>query len=157
MAKKSSAPKLPDFSARCSGRPAPSFPQHHGTRLITYFYRKAKGKEDPQLSEIHESDYRYPGPKPQTREAAIFMMADSVEAAARTVDEPTPAQFEEVISKVSNAIILDHQFDECDLTFSDLGKIRASFLKTLSAVHHHRISYPGFQFDRSRPRAAEAE
>ena len=132
-------------------------PQHHGTRLITFFYRKAKRKEDPEVPEIHESDYRYPGPRPQTKEAAIFMMADSVEAAARTVEEPTPAKFEEVISQVSDAIVLDHQFDECDLTFSDLEKIRASFLKTLSAVHHHRIAYPGFDFDRSRPRVVEAE
>jgi len=132
-------------------------PQHHGTRLITYFYRKAKRREDPNIPQIQETDYRYPGPRPQTKEAAIFMMADSVEAAARSVDIPTPAKFEEVINKVTNAIMLDHQFDECDLTFSDLEKIRSSFLKTLSAVHHHRISYPGFVFDRSRPRIAEAE
>jgi len=132
-------------------------PQHHGTRLITFFYRKAKRREDPDVPEIHESDYRYPGPRPQTKEAAIFMMADSVEAAARTVEGPTPAKFEEVINTVTNAIILDHQLDECDLTFSDLEKIRASFLRSLTAVHHHRIAYPGFDFDRSRPRAVEAE
>jgi hypothetical protein len=132
-------------------------PQHHGTRLITFFYRKAKRKADPEVREIHESDYRYPGPKPQSKEAAIFMMADSVEAAARSVDEPTQAKFEEVIRAVSNAIVLDGQLDECDLTFSDLARINASFLKTLNAVHHHRISYPGFEFDRSKPRAVEAE
>ncbi len=132
-------------------------PQHHGTRLITFFYRKAKRREDPDVPEIHESDYRYPGPKPQTKEAAIVMMADSIEAAARSVEDPTPAKFEEVIDRMSNAIVLDHQLDECDLTFSDLGKIRAAFLKTLTAVHHHRISYPGYVFDRSKPRAAEAE
>ncbi|HKY31342.1 MAG TPA: HDIG domain-containing protein [Candidatus Polarisedimenticolia bacterium] len=131
-------------------------PEHHGTRLITYFYKKAQRKEDPDVPEIHESDYRYPGPKPQTKEAAIFMMADSVEAAARTVEEPTPAKFEEVITTVTNAIVLDGQLDECDLTFSDLGRIRASFLKSLVAVHHHRIAYPGFDFDR-RHRAMEGE
>ncbi len=132
-------------------------PQHHGTRLITFFYRKAKKKEDPDVREIHESDYRYPGPKPQTKEAAIIMMADAVEAAARSVEEPTPAKFEEVIRTISNAIILDNQLDECDLTFSDLAKIGESFLKTLTAVHHHRIAYPGYEFDRARPRAVEAE
>ncbi|MFQ5701314.1 MAG: HD family phosphohydrolase [Acidobacteriota bacterium] len=132
-------------------------PQHHGTRLISFFYRKAKGKEDPDVPEIHESDYRYPGPKPQTKEAAIVMMADSVEAAARTIEDPTPAKFEELITTMSNTIVLDHQLDECDLTFSDLGRIRASFLKTLTAVHHHRISYPGFVFDRSKTRAVEAD
>ncbi len=132
-------------------------PQHHGTRLITFFYRKAKRKEDPDVPEIHESDYRYPGPKPQTKEAAIFMMADSVEAAARSVDDPTPAKFDEVVRTVFNSIVLDHQLDECDLTFSDLARIGSSFLKTLAAVHHHRVSYPGFEFDRARPRAVEAE
>lgn len=132
-------------------------PQHHGTRLITFFYRKAKGKENPELRQLHESDYRYPGPKPQTKEAAIIMMADGVEAAARSVDDPTPAKFEEVIRTVSNAIVLDGQLDECDLTFSDLAKIGESFLKTLTAVHHHRISYPGYEFDRAKPRAVEAE
>jgi putative nucleotidyltransferase with HDIG domain len=131
-------------------------PQHHGTRLITYFWRKAQRKEDPDIPQLHESDYRYPGPKPQSKEAAIFMMADSVEAAARTVEEPTPAKFEEVITTVTNAIVLDGQLDECDLTFSDLQRIRSSFLRTLSAVHHHRIAYPGFDFDR-RPRAVEGE
>ena len=132
-------------------------PQHHGTRLITFFYRKAKRKADPEVREVHESDFRYPGPKPQSKEAAIFMMADSVEAAARSVHDPTQAKFEEVIRAVSNAIVLDGQLDECDLTFSDLARINASFLKTLNAVHHHRISYPGFEFDRSKPRAVEAE
>ncbi|MGH9870614.1 MAG: HD family phosphohydrolase [Candidatus Polarisedimenticolia bacterium] len=133
-------------------------PQHHGTRLITYFWEKAKGKEDPHIPGAHESDYRYPGPRPQTKEAAIFMMADSVEAAARTVEEPTPAKFEEVIVRITNAIVLDGQLDECDLTFSDLTRIRTSFLRTLSAVHHHRIAYPGYDFDRrTRPRIVEAD
>jgi hypothetical protein len=133
-------------------------PQHHGTRLITYFWKKAQRREDPDLPGVAESDYRYPGPRPQTKEAAIFMMADSVEAAARTVEEPTPAKFEEVITTVTNAIVLDGQLDECDLTFSDLTRIRASFLRTLSAVHHHRIAYPGYDFDRRQgPHIVEAE
>ena len=136
---------------------ADMIPQHHGTRLITYFYRKARRNEDPETPEIHEHDYRYPGPRPQTREAAIFMMADSIEAAARSVDEPTPGRFEEVVDQISNAIVLDNQLDECDLTFSDLAKIRAAFVRTLLAVHHHRVAYPGYDFDRSRVRAVEAE
>ncbi len=133
-------------------------PQHHGTRLITYFWKKAQTRENPAVPGVHEADYRYPGPRPQSKEAAIFMMADSVEAAARTVEEPTPAKFEDVITTVTNAIVLDGQLDECDLTFSDLTRIRSSFLRTLSAVHHHRIAYPGFDFDRrSRPRIVESE
>jgi len=136
---------------------ADMIPQHHGTRLISYFYRKARRNEDPETPEIHEHDYRYPGPLPQTREAAIFMMADSIEAAARSVEEPSPGAFEEVVHQVSNAIVLDNQLDECDLTFSDLAKIRASFVRTLLAVHHHRVAYPGYDFNRARARAVEAE
>lgn len=122
-------------------------PQHHGTRLITYFYKKAKRREVSEIQEVSESNFRYPGPKPQTKEAAIFMMADSVEAAARTVDEPTPAKFKDVIRKIVNAVILDDQLTETDLTFKDLDGIQESFLKTLNSIYHHRIEYPGFRFE----------
>jgi hypothetical protein len=122
-------------------------PQHHGTRLITYFYKKAKRREISEIQEVSESSFRYPGPRPQSKEAAIFMMADSVEAAARTVDEPTPAKFKDVIRKIVNAVILDDQLTETDLTFQDLDRIQESFLKTLTSIYHHRIEYPGFKFE----------
>jgi putative nucleotidyltransferase with HDIG domain len=125
-------------------------PQHHGTRLMTFFYEKARNSDDPSLSGMKETDFRYPGPKPQTREAAIFMLADAVEAAARTVDEPTPNRLREVIRKVTNAIVLDGQLDSCDLTFVDLEKIQEAFLRLLLSIHHRRVEYPGFDFGASK-------
>ncbi len=121
-------------------------PQHHGTRLMTYFYEKAKSQTDPTMGPVKEEDFRYPGPKPQTKEAAIFMIADGVEAAARTVGEPTANRLQDMIVKVSNAIVLDRQFDECDLTFVDLKRIQEALLKRLVSMYHHRIDYPGFDF-----------
>jgi putative nucleotidyltransferase with HDIG domain len=123
-------------------------PQHHGTRLMKYFYEKAKQSADPGLGPIKEEDFRYPGPKPQTREAAIFMLADSVEAAARTVEEPTRNRMSEMVRKVSNAIVLDGQFEECDLTFVDLNRIHEAFLRALTSMYHHRVDYPGFDFNK---------
>jgi hypothetical protein len=125
-------------------------PQHHGTRLMTYFYEKARRTADPELGEVREEEFRYPGPKPRSVEAAIFMLADGVEAAARTVDDPTPSRLREVIRKVVNAVVLDRQLDECDLTFADLEKIQEAFLRSLVGMHHQRLDYPGFVFGRSR-------
>ncbi len=122
-------------------------PQHHGTRLITFFYQKAKKSSDPNIPELDEDAFRYPGPKPQTKEASIFMLADAVEAAARTIENPTPAKMKEMVKKLSGDIVLDDQLDQCDLTFSDLEKISSSFVKTLSGIYHHRIDYPGYDFD----------
>lgn len=123
-------------------------PQHHGTKLMTYFYEKARRNADPSLGPVQEEDFRYPGPKPQTREAAIFMLADAVEAAARTVDEPTPRRLVELIRKVSDTIVLDGELDACELTFADLTRIREAFLRCLVSMYHHRVDYPGFDFRR---------
>lgn len=123
-------------------------PQHHGTRKINYFYQKARKSERPEAEEVRESDYRYPGPKPQSKEAAIFMLSDSIEAAARTLEDPSPARFKGLIRKIVSDVVLDDQFDECDLTFADLEKASAAFLRTLGSIYHHRIDYPGFEFDR---------
>ncbi len=125
-------------------------PQHHGTKLMTYFYEKAKSNADPSLGPVKDEDFRYPGPKPQTREAAIFMLADSAEAAARTIDEPTANRLKEMIRKVTNAIVLDGQLDSCDLTFADLEKTQDAFLRSLVSMYHHRVDYPGFDFGRSK-------
>ncbi len=125
-------------------------PQHHGTKLMGYFFEKAKAQSDPTLGPVSEDEFRYTGPKPQTREAAIFMLADGIEAAARTIDEPTAGRLQEMIRKVSNAIVLDGQLHECDLTFSDLERIRGAFLRTLVSMYHHRVDYPGFEFGRAR-------
>jgi cyclic-di-AMP phosphodiesterase PgpH len=116
-------------------------PQHHGTNLVSYFYEKAR-TEEGEIDTTHEYIYRYPGPKPQTRETGIVMLADSVEAATRTIEDPTPAKLETQISEIIRARFLDGELDECDLTLKDLIKIRQSFLKTLVGIHHHRIKYP---------------
>ena len=123
-------------------------PQHHGTRRINYFYQKAKKSENPEMEAVLESDYRYPGPRPQTREAAIFMLADSIEAAARTLEDPSPARFKGLIQKIVSDVVLDDQFTECDLTFTDLERIKANFLRTLCSIYHHRVDYPGFEFEK---------
>lgn len=132
-------------------------PQHHGTRLMSYFYEKAKRQAGPFSREPNPDDYRYPGPKPKTREAAIFMLADGIEAAARTVGDPTPNRLREVIRKVANAIVLDGQLEECDLTFADLEKIEAALLRALTSMYHHRVEYPGFDFGRGRVDARAGE
>lgn len=125
-------------------------PQHHGTRLMSYFYEKAKDSADETLGPVKEEDFRYSGPKPQTREAAIFMVCDGIEAAARSVEEPTANRLREVIRKVTQAIVLDRQLEQCDLTFSDLNKIQQALLRALVSMYHHRMDYPGFDFGRSR-------
>ena len=119
-------------------------PQHHGTRIMTYFYQKAK--EAAKNQEVIEADFRYPGPKPQTKEAAIMMMADSVEAASRTLSNPSPAQVQGMINRVVDAIVADNQFDECDITLRDIRLVKESFFKILTGIYHRRIDYPGYDF-----------
>ena len=106
-------------------------------------------ERDPRLF-VKKEDFRYPGPKPQTREAAIFMLADAAEAAARTVDDPTPNRLKEMIRKVTNAVVVDGELDSCDLTFADLEKIQGAFLRCLVSMYHHRVDYPGFDFGRPK-------
>ncbi|MBN8586402.1 MAG: HDIG domain-containing protein [Ignavibacteria bacterium] len=116
-------------------------PMHHGTNLVSYFYEKAR-TEEGEIDTTHEYIYRYPGPKPQTKETGIVMLADSVEAATRSIEDPTPAKLETQISEIIRARFLDGELDECDLTLKDLIKIKQSFLKTIVGIHHHRIKYP---------------
>ena len=116
--------------------------QHHGTALIKFFYDKAKNQEDPEVQQINERDYRYPGPKPQTREAALIMLADSIEAASRTLTDPTPARIQGMVQKIINNIFIDGQLDECELTLKDLHNIAKSFNRILAGIFHHRIDYP---------------
>jgi putative nucleotidyltransferase with HDIG domain len=122
-------------------------PQHHGTRVMTYFYEKAKAAASASGAPVpNPEEFRHPGPKPQTKEAAIFMLSDSVEAAARTVAEPTDERFRDLIRQIAGRSILDGQFDACDLTFRDLDLITEAFVRTLGSVYHHRIDYPTFIF-----------
>ena len=121
-------------------------PQHHGTRIMTYFYRKALDSVNGKNQEIDEVDYRYPGPKPQTREAAILMLADSVEAASRTLTDPSSAQIQGMIDRLVDSILADNQFDECDITLREIRLIKESFFKILTGIYHRRIDYPGYDF-----------
>jgi putative nucleotidyltransferase with HDIG domain len=116
--------------------------QHHGTSLISYFYQKAKEKENPGMGSINEDDFRYPGPKPQTKEAGIVMLADSVEAASRALADPTPSRITNLVQRITNNIFLDGQLEECELTLKDLQKIQESFNRILTAIFHQRIDYP---------------
>lgn len=123
-------------------------PQHHGTRLMTYFYQKAKDTADEKNQDVNENDFRYPGPKPQSKEAAILMLADQVEAAARTLQDPTPGQIRSMIRRLVQSTIQDGQFDECDVTMSELNGIAQAFERVITTMYHHRIEYPGFDFNK---------
>jgi cyclic-di-AMP phosphodiesterase PgpH len=116
--------------------------QSHGTSLISYFYLKAKGMELPGSPPVDERDFRYPGPKPQTREAGLVLLADCVEAASRTLTDPTPARIQGMVQKIINNIFIDGQLDECELTLKNLHEIAKSFNQILSGIYHHRIDYP---------------
>jgi putative nucleotidyltransferase with HDIG domain len=113
--------------------------QHHGTSLIKYFYEKAKVIKGEDAVNIDH--YRYPGPKPQTREAGLVMLADVVEAASRTLDNPTPARIQGLVANLINKIFSDGQLDECELTLKDLHSIARIFNKILTGIHHHRVEY----------------
>jgi putative nucleotidyltransferase with HDIG domain len=117
--------------------------QHHGTSVIRFFFEKAKEFADPEKGEVvHEHDYRYSGPKPQTREAGILMLADSVEAASRTLAELSQPRVQQLVQRITNNYFRDGQLDECSLTLRDLHAIARSFIDTLSAIRHDRIDYP---------------
>jgi putative nucleotidyltransferase with HDIG domain len=118
--------------------------QHHGNMLVSYFYQKAKEQKD-DVSPVEE-DYKYHAPKPQTRVAALVMMADVVEAASRVLTDPTPARISSLVDKVINHVFLDGQLDECELTLKDIHEIKKRFSYILTGIFHKRIDYPGFDF-----------
>jgi hypothetical protein len=140
---------------RLGQRVAHIIQQHHGTGLISYFYQKAKEKENPEMESLNEEDFRYPGPKPQTKEAGIVMLADAVEAASRTLSEPTPARITGLVQRITISIFLDGQLDECELTLKDLQKIQESFSRILTAIFHQRIDYPSLTVSESPKKSDE--
>jgi len=121
--------------------------QHHGTTLVEYFYRLAtkKSGQDPHGEEISETSFRYPGPKPQSKEAAVLMMADAVESASRALVEPTASRLQNLVEQIAMKKLLDGQFDECGLTLQHLETIKRSLIKSLTAIYHGRIKYPDQQ------------
>ncbi|MGL4687322.1 MAG: HDIG domain-containing metalloprotein, partial [Fusobacteriaceae bacterium] len=112
--------------------------EHQGTSFLAYFYNKAK-KLDPS---VKINDFKYPGPKPKTKESAIIMLADSIEAAVRSIDEKTPITIEEMVRKIINNKIDEQQLIDADLTFREIEVIIENFVKTLISIHHVRIKYP---------------
>ncbi len=116
--------------------------QHHGTTLISFFYNRAVENQDETIDEVQEEDFRYPGPKPQFREAALIMLADSIEAASRSLDEPTPMRLQNIVKNIIQRKFMDGQLEECNLTLKDLSIIEDSFIHVLHGIYHQRIDYP---------------
>jgi len=118
--------------------------EHHGTTLVEFFYRRAAelSQTDPNGTEIDEQNFRYPGPKPSSKESAVMMLADAVESASRALTEPTPARIAGLVHDLAMKRLLDGQFDECGLTLEELETIESSLVKSLTAVYHGRVKYP---------------
>jgi putative nucleotidyltransferase with HDIG domain len=118
--------------------------EHHGTTLVEYFYHRAseQSQSDPSNPGVDEQTYRYPGPKPSTRESAVMMLSDAVESASRSLTEPTPARIKSLVHDLAMKRLLDGQFDECGLTLEELKEIERSLVKSLNAVYHGRVKYP---------------
>ena len=119
--------------------------EHHGTTLVKYFHHmatqeaKAAGRHGREVS---ESEFRYPGPKPRSREAAILMLCDGCEGAIRSLQDPTPSRIESVVHEITMARLMDGQFDDCEITLKELARVEQSLVRSLRAIHHGRISYP---------------
>lgn len=135
--------------------------QHHGTSLVFYFYKRAIDQQqaarakiaaihDEDLPEVSESSFRYPGPRPQTREIAVVSLADSIESAARSLERVTPQKIEQLITDIIRKRVADGQLDDCDLTFRELGEVAESFRHTLSSMMHSRVAYPDDRETRTR-------
>ncbi|MCX8161128.1 MAG: HDIG domain-containing protein [Candidatus Saccharicenans sp.] len=131
--------------------------QHHGTSIVRYFFQKAKEKYDPELHKIEAEDYRYQGPTPKSKEAGLLLLADSVEAAARSLRSPTRQNLKRVITEIFNAHLQDGQLDDCGFSLKDLRVIANSFLITLDAIYHPRPKYPGFDFEKKIEKKEETK
>ncbi len=118
--------------------------QHHGTTLVKFFYERAAEQKqlDPNGGEVDESNYRYPGPQPQTKEAAVLMLADNVESASRTLVDPTPSRIERLVRELAERRLHGGQFDQSGLTLRELRTIERSIVKSLTAIYHGRLKYP---------------
>jgi len=130
--------------------------QHHGTRLITFFFNRALQQCDPDTGTVREDEYRYPGPKPQNKVMGVLMLADAVEAASRTLIEPTPAKVRALIRTLIDDCLADGQLDHTDLTLADLRRVAEAFQRVLTNIFHRRIDYPGFDFN-APPRREQRE
>lgn len=131
---------------------------HHGTTLVEYFFHAARSKasEEGDKETVEEFEFRYPGPKPRTREAAILMLCDCIESALRTMSDPTPNRIEALVRSLSRKRLEDGQFDECPLSFRELRTVEDSIIKSLCAIYHSRIAYPNRQADAAENGNADA-
>lgn len=129
--------------------------EHHGTTLVEYFYHRADELRKPDDPEVDESEFRYPGPKPQSRETAVVMLCDGVEGAVRAMPEPTPGRIESVVQEIVRKRLLDGQLDECDINFRELATIEKSLIKSLCGIYHARIEYPEEREEREKERRAK--
>ncbi len=117
--------------------------QHHGTTLVEYFFHEATNRADEDhRTDADESTFRYPGPRPQTKETGVIMLADAIESASRTLSEPTPKRIQSLVKEITLKRVLDGQFDDCGLTMRELRSVQESLVKSLLAIHHGRIKYP---------------
>jgi membrane-associated HD superfamily phosphohydrolase len=117
---------------------------HHGTTLVEYFFRRARDEaaKGGHADDIDETDFRYPGPKPRTREAGILMLADACESAVRSIADPTPERIETLVHGLVKARLDDGQLDECPLTVAELRAVEHSLVRNLGSMHHSRVAYP---------------
>lgn len=129
--------------------------QHHGNSLVRYFFQKAKEKYDPEMHKIGEESYRYAGPVPKSKEAALIMLSDSTEAASKSLKSPSRTSLKIVITDIFNNYIQDGQLDDCDFSLKELQTIASSFLSTLYSIYHMRVEYPGFDFEMKKKKKAE--
>ena len=116
--------------------------QHHGTTLISYFYNKALDMKNDEDADFSEDEFRYPGPKPQFSESALCMLADSIEAASRSLDDPSPQRLQNIVRNIIQRKFSDGQLDECNLSLKDITKIENAFIRILLGIYHQRIDYP---------------
>jgi len=133
--------------------------EHHGTTVVRYFHHMASEEAKAsglKMREVSDTDFRYPGPRPRTRESAILMLCDGVEGAVRSLPEPTPGRIETVVHDILMARLMDGQFDECDITLRELALVERSLVKSLRAIHHGRIAYPKDSTESSRAKVKSA-
>lgn len=117
--------------------------QHHGTTLVEYFFREAeKNAHDEDTGTVEEAAFRYPGPKPQSKEAAVMMLADACESASRTLVEPTAKRIESLVDALAMKRLLDGQFEDSTLTLTELNTVKDTLTKSLIAIYHGRVKYP---------------
>ena len=121
--------------------------QHHGTSLVKYFYVTMKNSSE-KPEDVKEDDFRYPGPIPETKESGIIMLADGVEAAVRSINDPTEDKIEEMVNNIIKDRLDEGQLNNCELTLKDIGKIKIAFIKALQGIYHHRIEYPEDKFSK---------